>query len=71
MKLKIIGFLWISGLLLAILVAIIVQSNRLLRAIPYAPEVQDVRVVNDQTDRVRVELPEQQTAQEVIETVSC
>lgn len=57
-----IGWFVVWALLAAILVAVIVQGNRILYALPYPPDVQDVHVVNAATDRVPVELPTERSA---------
>lgn len=64
MGIRIAGFACICGLLVAILVAVIVQGNRILGAIPYPPDVQDVHVVNTGNDRIPVALPEHLTTEQ-------
>lgn len=67
MKLKIVYFVWFSGLLFAILAAVIHEGERVVRtlgALPDRDEVQDVRVVNSNDDAVPVAIQRSESSQD-------
>lgn len=68
-KLRVVGWSLVIASLWALISVVIVQGNRILRAMPASTygETQDVHVVNGSDDRVPVELPEQLSPQEEID----